>query len=62
MFLNVLSVRNNALDICNYIMEASVDLALLRDFNQKSMRLTVLKSFARQSGTGGSWLFYIEPL
>ena len=29
MFLNALSVRNKALDICDYIMQANVDLVFL---------------------------------
>ena len=64
MFLNAQSLRNKALDICDYIMQANVDLVFLCE---KWLRpegdeagcaaLTppgfCLKTFPRQSGTGG---------
>ena len=31
MFLNAQSVRNKALDICDYIMQANVDLVFLSE-------------------------------
>ena len=65
MFLNTQSVRNKALDICDYIdvMQANVDLVLcetwLRPVGDEAdcAALTppgfCLKSLPRQSGTGG---------
>ena len=64
MFLNVQSVRNKALDICDYIMQANVDLVVLcetwlrpvgdeADCAALTLRGFCLKSHPRQSGTGG---------
>ena len=64
MFLNAQSVRNKALDICDYIMQANVDLVFLcktwlRPVGDEAdcAALTppgfCLKSLPRQSGTGG---------
>ena len=64
MFLNAQSVRNKALDICDYIMQANVDLVFLcetwlRPVGDEAdcVALTppgiCLKSLPRQSGTGG---------
>ena len=64
MFLNAQSVRNKALDICDYIMQANVDLVFLCETwlrpvgdEADSAALTspgfCLKSLPRQSGTGG---------
>ena len=64
MFLNAQSVRNKALDICDYIMQANVDLVFLCETWLRPVgdeadcaALTppgfCLKSLPRQSGTGG---------
>ena len=64
MFLNAQSVRNKALDICDYIMQANVDLVVLCETWLRPLgdeadcaALTppgfCLKSLPRQSGTGG---------
>ena len=64
MFLNAQSVRNTTLDICDYIMQANVDLLFLcetwlRPVGDEAdcVALTppgfCLKSLPRQSGTGG---------
>ena len=64
MFLNAQSVRNKALDICDYIMQVNVDLVFLcetwirpegdeADCAALSLPSFCLKSFPRQSGTGG---------
>ena len=64
MFLNAQSVRNKALDICDYIMQANVDLVFLSETWLRPVgdeadcaALTppgfCLKSLPRQSGTGG---------
>ena len=64
MFLNTQTIRNKALDICNYIMQASVDLVFLCEIwlrlegdEADCAALTppgfCLKSLPRQSGTGG---------
>ena len=64
MFLNAQSVRNKALDICDYIMQVNVDLVLLcetwlrpegdwADCAALTPPGTCLKSFLRESGTGG---------
>ena len=64
MFLNALSVRNKALDICDYKMQANVDLVFLCETWLRPVgdeadcaALTppgfCLKSLPRQSGTGG---------
>ena len=64
MFLNAQSVRNKALDIFDYIMQANVDLVflcetLLRPVGGEADCTTLtppgfcLKSLPRQSGTGG---------
>ena len=64
MFLNAQSVRNKALDICDYIMQANVDLVFLCETWLRPLgdeadcaALTppgfCLKSLPRQSGTGG---------
>ena len=63
MFLNAQSVRNKALDICDYIMQVNVDLVFLCETWLRPVRdeadcaaLTPpcfrLKSLPRQSGTG----------
>ena len=64
MFLNAQSVRNNSLDICDYVMQANVDLNFLCETWLRPVgdeadcaALTppgfCLKSLPRQSGTGG---------
>ena len=64
MFLNAQSVRNKALDICDYVMQANVDLVFLCETWLRPLgdeadcaALTppgfCLKSLPRQSGTGG---------
>ena len=64
MFLNAQSVRNKALDICDYIRQANVDLVFLCETwlrpvgdETECAAWTLpgfcLKSFPRQSGTGG---------
>ena len=65
MFLNARSVlRNKALDICDYIMQANVDLVFLCETWLRPVGDEVdcaaltppgfcLKSLPRQSGTGG---------
>ena len=66
MFLNAQSLKNNALDICDYIMQANVDLVFLCETwlwpegdEADCAALTppgfCLKSLPQQSGTGG-WL------
>ena len=72
-FLSVQSVRNKALDICDYIIQANADLVFLCETwlrpegdEADCAALTppgfCLKSLPRQSGTGGvALLFYIEP-
>ena len=64
MFLKAHSVRNKALDICDYIMQANVDLIFLcetwlrpvgdeADCAALTPHGFCLKSLPRQSGTGG---------
>ena len=64
MFLNAQSVRNKALDICDYIAQANVDLVFLcetwlRPVGDEDYCAALsppgfcLKSLPRQSGTGG---------
>ena len=61
MFLNAQSVRNKALDICDYIMQANVDLVFLcetwpqpvgDEADCAALTGFCLKSLPRQSGTG----------
>ena len=71
LFLNAQSVRNKALDICVYIMQANVDLVFLcetwlrpvadeTDCAALTLPGFCLKSLPRQSGRGLQ--FYIEPV
>ena len=64
MFLNAQSVRNKVLDICDYIMQANVDLVFLcetwllplgdeADCAASTPPGFCLKSLPRQPGTGG---------
>ena len=73
IFLNAQSVRNKAIDICDYIMQANVDLVflcetLLRPVGDEAdcAALTqsgfYLKSLPRQSVQVVALLFYIEPV
>ena len=68
MFLNAQSVRNKALDICDYIMQANVDLfsCVKHGFDQKAMGLTVQPwhhlVFVWSLIQAVGLLFYIDPV
>ena len=73
MFLNAHSVRNKALEMCDYIMQANVDQVFLCETWLRPVgdeadcaALTppgfCLKSLPRQSGTGGGLAVLHQPV